>query len=158
MVERVARTLFERHWQMVPEGSRPAWPGDDADGADYWQMLAQAAIDAILSTGDDVGLVEHVRGMIDRRRKDAESLGGITEIDSAELDVAAAAILSLTARNKALEEALREVADGDRRLLRDLQDALGSGSLRPADAVEKVRFVVQILENSLSQQDEHGTK
>jgi hypothetical protein len=47
--------------------------------------------------------------MIDRRRKDAESLGGITEIDSAELDVAAAAILSLTARNKALEEALRTV-------------------------------------------------
>jgi hypothetical protein len=46
MREKIARALFDRHWSALPEGSRPAWPGDD--GGDYWEWLADAVLDALM--------------------------------------------------------------------------------------------------------------
>jgi hypothetical protein len=74
---------------------------DLADAIDNWNTRA------ILSTGDDAGLVE----LIERCQRIADySEAYRSGVAASCLREAAAAILSLTARNKALEDALRPFA------------------------------------------------
>lgn len=49
LIERVARAIYERHWSVLPEASRPAWPGDT--GPDVWMFYAEAALSAIEQAG-----------------------------------------------------------------------------------------------------------
>jgi hypothetical protein len=100
MVERVARAI------SIPE-HHTSWDSLSETERDLYRMQADYALKAILSTGDDAGLAE-------RLREDARKLtlsNGMMPAFARQYLEAAAAILSLTARNKALEEALRSIAD-----------------------------------------------
>lgn len=106
MVERVRDALISTLLLNKPDKTI-----EDVDA------LAQAAIDAILSTGDDAGLVGRLGDAARQLRAfwSQDSGTSIHLVGADSLDEAAAAILSLTARNKALEEALRWIAEADMR-------------------------------------------
>jgi hypothetical protein len=96
MVERVARAI------SIPE-HHTSWDSLSETERDLYRMQADYALKAILSTGDDAGLVE----LIERCQRIADySEAYRSGVAASCLREAAAAILSLTARNKALEEEL----------------------------------------------------
>jgi hypothetical protein len=105
MVERVARAICEADGVTWRTGTYEVASGPNFETEERpldpfnnrWRYLAKAAIDAILSTGDDAGLVERALAAYERGEMDAAgTIEALYEHD-----------LSLTARNKALEEALR---------------------------------------------------
>jgi predicted methyltransferase MtxX (methanogen marker protein 4) len=100
MVERVARAIAGAQWDRACSAlGIPNYPR----GGNWSALIpeAQAAIDAIHSTGDDAGLVERALAAYERGEMDAAgTIEALYEHD-----------LSLTARNKALEEALRGLLD-----------------------------------------------
>jgi hypothetical protein len=110
MVERVARAISDAAWnEMRAQGFSGGWDHDELG-----RKLAQAAIDAIISTGDDAGLVERL--WLATKHGDEEHQAWLRDAYTAFFagepvpeprgqGRKEAAILSLTARNKALEEA-----------------------------------------------------
>jgi hypothetical protein len=94
MVERVARAIACAYWDRDCSAiGTPNYPR--GENWSSFVPVAQAAIDAILSTGDDAGLVERALAAYERGEMDAAgTIEALYEHD-----------LSLTARNKALEEA-----------------------------------------------------
>jgi hypothetical protein len=101
MVERVARAIHVARFKKPGQEYEP-WEMDESD-REYTTRLAKAAIDAILSTGDHAGLVERLQQLA-RQQADGTDFhkGRALTAEDTMYWKAATAILSLTARNKAL--------------------------------------------------------
>jgi hypothetical protein len=111
MVEKVARAIYASSGLTVGD-ERDDWDELNECSRCTFRTHAQAAIDAILPT-DDAGLVELLADL-EFLFANQDGTYGDREVIYGEVSQKAyAAILSLTADKKALEEALRSIADGE---------------------------------------------
>jgi len=92
------------------------------------------------ASSDDVALMA-----LSRKAAAWQKLGGKPSED----DVLTEALCMAEREIIGLRAAIFEIFEGDKRLLRDLESALVSASLRPTDAVDRVRAIIEILRNTI---------